>query len=193
MTCVIGALTKNDGIVLASDSYVEDGTTKTLDYEGKLWSNGNYILGASGTVRVIQVIKYFFDLPEFRDYHKDNIEKFVVKEIVPVLKEVLRENEILETNKKIISFDAEILIGWEDNICSIGGDFCVTIPPSKRIATGSGIAQSLGSLDNKKNNWTKRDIVRAVESANLTAIGVGGSIYTISTKNPKVEIFDINV
>lgn len=190
MTIIVGALTAKDGIVLAADSYTEDGTTKALDYEGKLWSNGNYILGASGTVRIAQVVKYFFELPEFRESQKHNIEKFVVKEIVPPLKEILKEHELLETNT---SFEAEILIGWDDNICLIGGDFTVTVPLSKRLATGSGISQSLGSLDNKRGNWTKRDVIKAVEVANLTAIGVGGNIYSISTKNPKVEIFNDSV
>ncbi len=183
----MGAVTKKDGVVLASDSSIESSIIKATDYDGKIWADGEYVIGAAGELRTLQVVKHFFNLPEFKSYFSYDIEKFLVREVIPPLKEVLREHEVLEVSKKVTSSSLSLVVGWDKYICLIEENFTVFIPSSKRIATGSGMAQSLGSLDNKINNkWTKKDIIRAVINAQLTAPGVGGNIYMVSTKTPKV-------
>lgn len=190
MTIIAGAVTKNDGVFLAADSQTED-SLKSIDYDGKIWSNGDYVLGGAGELRAIQVVKHFFSVPEFREHNFGDIEKFLVKEVVPPLKEVMRENEVLESNKKVISSPISLIIGWDDFICLIREDFSVYIPSYKRIAAGSGAPQALGFFDNKtNNNWVKKDVTDAVKGTWLTAPGVGGNIYTVSTKNPKVVKFN---
>ncbi len=190
MTVIVGAVTKKDGVVLASDSVIEHSIVKTNDYDGKIWSNGEYVLGGAGELRALQVVKYFFNVPEFRALKSESIEEFLVKEVIPPLKEVLREHEVLLTNKKTVYASLNLIIGWDKHVCLIEEDFSIFVPKTKKVATGSGVAQSLGSLDNKSNNkWTKKDVINAVKSAELTAPGVGGSIYTISTKDLKVTKF----
>ena len=71
-------------------------------------------------------------------------------------------------------------MAWEDNLVVIDEDFGVTIPFSARYAIGSGQSEALGALGNE-GGWTREDVIEAAHRATVTAIGVGGPLYSINT------------
>jgi ATP-dependent protease HslVU (ClpYQ) peptidase subunit len=188
MTVLAAAITRLDGVVIAADSQISWESTKSDEGPGKLWveKDRKYIFGGCGSIRAIQVIQHWTEWPEFRDYHRDNVEKFVIKEIVPALKAALEENGALESAKKIESFGAGIIMAWEDNLIAIDEDFSITIPISGRWAMGSGGSEALGSLGDE-GTWTKNDVIKAAKNASKTALGVGGDIYYITSKSLEVK------
>lgn len=189
MTVITAAITKQDGVVIAADSQISWGDwTKSNEGSGKLWveKDRRYIFGACGSVRVSQVIQHWTEWPEFRDYHKDNIEQFVIKEIIPAIRESLQEHGSLETAKKVESFDAGFIMAWDDILVTIDSDFSVTIPVSGRWAMGSGLSEAFGSLGDE-GPWTKNDVIKAARMATKTAQGVGGEIYYVTSKSLEVR------
>lgn len=188
MTIVAAAITKQDGVVISVDSQISWDSGKSDEGPSKIWvdKERRYLFASCGDIRASQVLQYWTEWPEFRDFHKENIEKFVVKDVIPAVRYALEENGALETSKKIDTFAAGLIMAWDNNLVVIDGDFSVTVPVSGRWAIGSGANEAFGSLGDT-GPWTKTDVVKAAKVASKTALGVGGDIYYASTKS--LEIF----
>ena len=187
MTVIAAAITEDEGVVLVGDSEITSGFTKDVDGYSKLWTvnhHHNYIVGGCGSVRAIQIIKHWTDWPYSHCYDDD--EEFAVKGLVSRIRDVLSEHGALIVSKKTESFDGSIILAYEDKLIVIDEDFSVTIPESGRYAIGSGQSEALGSLGNE-GPWTKDDVIEAARRATLTALGVGGPLWIVSTKYPIVE------
>lgn len=190
MSVITAAITKADGVVLAADSEISGIYTKDKDGYCKLFvtEQQGFVFGGAGNIRPLQVIKHWTNWPIFRDYHID-IEEFVIKEVVPEIRTALFEHGALEVSKKTESFEGELIMAWKNNLVVIDSDFSVTIPSSGRYAIGSGMQEALGSLTNQ-GPWTKSDVIKAAQSSAITAVGVGGPIYYVTTKTPIIQKVD---
>ena len=122
MTVIAAAITKKDGVVIVGDSELSGDYTKDTDGYSKVWvsENQGYIFGACGSLRVMQVIKHWTTWPYFRSDITD-LEEFVVKEMVPNIREALFEHGALEVNKKTESFEGDVIMAWDNNLVVIDG------------------------------------------------------------------------
>jgi len=187
MTVLAAAITKQDGVVIAADEEISWIGGKSHEGGIKLWvdKDHKFAFGAAGNIRAAQILRHWTEWPEFREHHKD-IEAFVVKEVVPAMRESLSEHGALETSKKIDSFQGELIIAWDTNLIVVDEDFSITIPKSNRWAAGSGASEALGSMGDE-GPWTKNDVIKAAKVATKTAEGVSGEIYYITTKSMEVK------
>jgi 20S proteasome alpha/beta subunit len=189
MTVIAAALTKKDGIVIVGDSSVTSEFSKDEDGYNKLWvekENGQFIFGGCGGVRPMQVIKHWISWPYYRD--GINLEEFAVKEIVPLVRDALKEHGALLVDEEtsVESFDGAFVMAWGMNLIVIDEDFSVMQPRSNRVAIGSGMSEAMGALGNK-GPWTKGQVINAVKKSAATAIGVGGPLWVASTNSMSVE------
>ena len=101
MTVIAAAVTKKDGVVIVGDSELSGDFTKDTDGYSKIWvsESQGYIFGACGSLRVMQVIKHWTSWPYYRNDITD-LEEFMVKDVVPNVRESLFEHGALEVNKK---------------------------------------------------------------------------------------------
>ena len=154
MTVLAAAITKLDGIVIAADSQFTWDYSKSDEGPTKLWveKDRKYIFGGCGSVRAMQVVQYWTEWPEFRDFHE--IDRFAVRDIVPAIREALNEHGALESSRKVETFGAGIIMAWNSNLVVIDEDFTVAIPVSGRWAMGSGASEAFGSLGDE-GPWTK--------------------------------------
>jgi len=176
MTVIAAALTIDSGVVIVGDSELSTPYTKDSDGYSKVWVdeiNEGYIFGGAGNLRDIQVIKYHVSWPYYRDIYP--VEEFVVKEVVPKMREALLDNGV-----KMEEYESSFIMAWEDNLVVIDEKFGVTIPNSARYAIGSGQSEALGALGNE-GGWTKNDVIEAANRAMVTAVGVSGPLFTIDT------------
>lgn len=190
MTVIVGAITKKDGVVIAADSQTTSGGLK-LDGDGgrtKLWvdKERGYIFGSCGSVRHIQAVQYHVEWPKFRpDEHE--LVRFGVTEVVPAVRAGVEGHGVLREKSGIEHLQAWTIMGLDDeSLLEVEGDFCVMPSINGRIADGSGYAEAYGSLG-EKGPWTKDDVIEAARRATLTAQGVGGDIYYVSTKDLKIR------
>jgi ATP-dependent protease HslVU (ClpYQ) peptidase subunit len=189
LTVIVAAQTKRDGIVIAADSEVSWGAWLKQDgFNEKLWADedGPYIFGGCGTVRDLQVIQNFVQWPKVWREGGGKLTEFAVTQIIPAIKAGLYGHGVVEDRKGREEMQSALIMAWEDNIIEIDSDFSVSPAVKGRCAVGSGYAEAYGSLGDKEI-WTKAEVVEAARRATLTAQGVGGEIYVISTKNPVVE------
>ena len=130
MTVISAALTKKDGIVIVGDSSVTGGFSKDEDGYNKLWvekENGQFIFGGCGGVRPMQVIKHWISWPYYRDGM--NLEEFAVKEIVPLVREALKDHGalLIDEETSLESFDGAFVMAWSNNLIVIDEDFYHTV------------------------------------------------------------------
>lgn len=190
MTVIVSAITKKHGVVLAADSQFTNGYLK-LDGDGKqskLWidQENGYIFGSCGSVRHIQVVQHHVEWPKFRP-NEHELVRFGVTEIVPALRTGIEGHGILKEKNGVENIDAWTIIGLDDeHLLEVESDFCIMSPINGRIADGSGYAEAYGFLG-ENGPWTKDDVIEAARRATLTATGVGGDIYWVSTKDLKIR------
>jgi hypothetical protein len=175
MTVIAAAITKKHGVVLVSDSEI-DAHTKDTDGYSKVWvddQNLDIILGGAGTLRELQIIKHHMIWP----YYPPGMdpETFVVKEIVPRMRETL-----IEHGAKMEDYESCFIVAWDNTFVIIDESFAVSIPASGRFAVGSGQSEALGSLGNE-GPWTRENVIEAARRATITALGVGGPLWAVDT------------
>jgi ATP-dependent protease HslVU (ClpYQ) peptidase subunit len=185
MTVIVSALTKADGIVIAADSRVTQGEIEEDGFPYKLWTNKNYIFGGAGGVRELQTLQYHVEWPKWRPDEYD-VMKFAVTEVVPSIKSGIEDLGVLNDKKGSHTLDILTVMAWEENLIQISTDFSILPAVNGRIAIGAGQAQVYGFLGDS-GTWTKKDVIEAVRRASTTGVGVGGDIYYVSTKDPKVR------
>ena len=176
MTVVAAAVTKKHGVVLVSDSSLES-QTKDNDGYSKVWvdSSMNMAFGGAGGLREIQIIKHHMELPYYPPYM--DVEVFVVKEVVPRMREALNEH-----GAKMENYETSFIIAWKNTLVTIDESFAVFTPTSGRYAIGSGQSEAFGSLGNE-GPWTREDVIEAARRATITALGVGGPLWAVDTRN----------
>jgi ATP-dependent protease HslVU (ClpYQ) peptidase subunit len=192
MTVVVAARTKNDGIVMASDSELTGGWQRSLNAVPKIWIVDERVMGSAGSVRAAQIVRHMVEWPDLwvdmeGGFGPDDIERFMVKSVWPAIRYAADSNGILESHRGKEHLDADFLIAYGDTLVEVYGDGSIVIPPSGRAAIGSGYAEALGHLGDD-GPWSRAQVVKAARKARLTAVGVGGPIYVASTRDLMVEL-----
>ena len=187
MTVIAAALTMNNGVVIVGDSELSNSFTRDSDGYSKIWEHEEegYIFGGAGRLRELQIIKHHVEWPYYRDIYPP--EEFVVKEVVPRMRDALIDNGI-----KMDDYESSFIMAWDDILVVIDEDFGVTVPLSARYAIGSGQSEALGFLGNE-GGWTKEDVIEAARRATVTAVGVGGPLYIVDSIDMVVQQADLIV
>lgn len=144
-----------------------------------------YIFGGCGLLREIQVVQYHIEWPKFHADEQDIME-FGVTEIIPNIKMGIADHGILNKSKGVESLESSFIMGWENHLLAIYTDFSVVEAIKGRVAIGAGYAEAYGSLG-ERGPWSKEDVIEAARRATLTAQGVGGDIYYVSSKDLKIK------
>ena len=138
MTCVAG-ITEDGVVYLAGDSALtgEDGHIY-VGKRAKVFRNGEIIIGNSGSIRIPQLLEYA-DLPAVTE----PIERYMVKEFVPALKKILKDDD----QKADDPMDGSaFLVGVRGHLFIIYNDFQVSESDLDYHAIGSAGEVALGSL-----------------------------------------------
>jgi hypothetical protein len=181
MSVVVATLGTEGGVNLVADSQVSDPYSKLNGYPDKIWVERDlgYIIGSCGSIRTAQVVRFATDWPRYREDEHD-LPKFAVLEVVPAIKTALEHHGLLKEKNGVETMDSDFIIAWGENFFSIEEDFSVLMPIKGRIAIGSGYAEAYGALGDE-GYWSLDETIEAVRRSTLTAHGVGGDIYFVTT------------
>jgi ATP-dependent protease HslVU (ClpYQ) peptidase subunit len=180
MTVIAAALT-SDGVVMAADAQVTVGWEKQERSTPKLWVTKQFAIGGSGGVRELQIIRHHVDWPKYRPDEDTDLERFMVKDLIPEIRKVVKDNGALKTESGIESYDAGLLVSVADKIMRVGSVGDVLIDPRGRMAIGSGYAEALGHLGDA-GPWAEADVIEAVRRATITARGCSGPISVCNAR-----------
>lgn len=187
MSVVVATINTEGGVNVVADSQVSDPLSKLNGYPDKIWVEKDlgYVIGSVGSIRTAQVVRFATDWPKFRE-DEHELPKFAVLELVPAIKTVLEQHGLLKEKNGVHSMDSEFIIACGDSFFAIEEDFSIWMPTKGRIAIGSGYAEAYGALGDE-GSWTLDETIEAVRRSTLTAHGVGGDIYFITTNDLAIE------
>lgn len=146
MTTIIGVEYANRCVVLADSRVVGDTKIYAHPDMVKVVTNGNFIIGAAGDVRAIQVILHSWKPPSLINKDKDNLFAFMINKVVSSLKQLLIDNGILDSKPSDKEFELYILIALNGSIFEIDSDLAVSRNNTGYYAIGTGGDYALGAL-----------------------------------------------
>lgn len=140
------AAVQGDGwVVLGSDSRVssdEDGRIYTMSKTtGKVVRNGEYLIGAAGDLRAINILTYVFK-PPVLPRANTNLNRFMTSTFIPALRTCFEENGIGKDG----AHDSDIIVAVRGRVFEIGGQYEWCEDTKGIYAVGSGSNYALGSL-----------------------------------------------
>jgi ATP-dependent protease HslVU (ClpYQ) peptidase subunit len=146
LTTIIGVEYANRCVVLGDSRVVGDSKIYSHPDMVKVVTNGNFIIGAAGDVRALQVILHTWKPPVAVAKDKDNIFQFMISKVVPSLKQQLNDYGLLDTKSPDKDFELYVLIAYNGNIFEIDSDFAVSRSDSGYYGIGTGGDYALGAL-----------------------------------------------
>ncbi len=179
MTVVIAAQHKGR-VIMAADSMTTGGWERIYADRTKLWVAGQYLIGSSGSVRASQVIRHHTDWPKFRPDEDTDVEAFLVRRVVPAIRAAVDGQGVVTVRDGCDDFNASLLIAWGHHVAEIDGRGCALVRKSGAVAIGSGYAEALGALGDRRN---RKAVVEAASRATQLNIGCGGSVVYGDTKS----------
>ena len=146
MTTIIGVEYANRCVILGDSRVVGDSKIYSHSDMVKVVTNGNFIIGAAGDVRALQVILHTWKPPAAVAKDKENIFQFMISKVVPSLKQQLNDYGLLDTKSSDKEFELYVLIAFNGNIFEIDSDFAVSRSDSGYYGIGTGGDYALGAL-----------------------------------------------
>lgn len=146
MTTIIGVEYANRCVVLGDSRVVGDSKIYSHPDMVKVVTNGNFIIGAAGDVRALQVILHTWKPPVAVAKDKDKPFQFMISKVVPSLKQQLTDYGLLDTKSPDKDFELYVLIAFNGKIFEIDSDFAVSRSDSGYYGIGTGGDYALGAL-----------------------------------------------
>lgn len=142
MTCIVG-LNTGEKIFIAGDRMGSDSFTYG-EYQSKVFKKDDFIFGVSGSYRVMQLLQYKFSAPKrFKD---QTIDEYIFTSFTDYIIDLMRNNNCATRTDNIDSMDGQFLIGYENNLFKMYGNFQILENKKGYDACGSGTNHALASL-----------------------------------------------
>ena len=145
MTFVAGSI-EGQSVILGSDSAATgpaDGSEIYTPPEPKVFACGPYVIGACGSYRVAQVLRYRAELP--RPSESTDLESFLVRDLVPAIGDLLATERVAGSNRTSLGDKVALLLGYRGQLWCIASDFTV-LPEDEFGAIGSGRLRAYAAL-----------------------------------------------
>ena len=149
MTTIIGVEYEDRAIVLADSRVVGESKIYSHSDMLKVINIGNFIVGAAGDVRALQVVLHTWKPPVLLAKDKNNLFEFMVAKVVPSLKQLLTDSGILDSKSsddKDSAFELQLIIALNGQLFEIDSDFAISRNESGYYGIGSGGDYALGAL-----------------------------------------------
>lgn len=143
MTCIAGAIKGNEVWIGGDAVSVQDYSSARVSTQAKVFQVGEFLIGSCGTLRVQQIIRYLFTPPVI----EADLITYMVKDFVPALKKVIRENEgeiTAPDGTKVI--DGRYLIGLRGRLFEIDSSYAVFEAKANYAAVGCADQEALAAM-----------------------------------------------
>lgn len=166
-----------------SRATTEDGRVYTMSKSaGKLAKNGEYLLGAAGDLRAINILTYVFKPPAVPRANT-NLNKFMTSVFIPALRTCFEENGLGKEGVQ----NSVIIVAVRGKVYEIGEQYEWCEDVRGIYAIGSGGAYALGSLYSTIEKdvdveSAKKFVKSAVEIAASLDPGTGSPVTVLVQK-----------
>lgn len=158
MTTIVAIQGSNFAIV-GSDSRVASVDSNGIPYQNttvatgfaKVAQNGNYLLGAAGDIRAINILHHAFNPPNAQpSLRGKRLDKFMTSKFIPVLRQTFESEGYATPASSLTSQTAEsnstVLVAVNGVIYVIDGDYGWVSEQTGFYAIGTGGVFALGSM-----------------------------------------------
>lgn len=171
--------------VIGFDSRVTEDNQKiyTLPKDsGKVFKNGNYLLGAAGDMRAINLLHHVFKPPVISATTFGlKLDKFISTHFIPELKKCFEDASYSKDGEH----ESQLMVIVNGTLYEIGNDFSWATDESGVYAIGSGSDYALGAMHasletRKKTITTCKTIIRqAISISSRLDPGTSGPIHVL--------------
>jgi ATP-dependent protease HslVU (ClpYQ) peptidase subunit len=176
MTCIVG-MAQKDKVWVGGDSAASSSDTmeKCLRRDPKVFKNGEFLIGYSGSFRFGQILRYKFIPPGKKDDQEDY--EYMVTDWLDALRHACKEGGFskIEDNEEELP-DASALIGYHNKLYVLDSDFQIGELTNDMYAIGCGAGLALGSMATSmkisKRMPPRKRIQLALEASAQYALGV---------------------
>lgn len=180
MTCIVG-VEYDGGVLIGGDSAATAGWRQTTRADEKVFTNGPYVIGLSGSPRAAQLLRYRFNLhaPDTWD-----VDRFMATTFIDAVRETLKAGGYADTtNTTHDAFQSYFLVGVRGRLYAIYSDFQFSRSTAGHLAVGCGDEIALGSLHTTGPDGLGLDprtrVQYALEAAAAISAGCGGPFTVI--------------
>jgi hypothetical protein len=99
-------------------------------------SNDRFIIGCTGTFRLIDLLHCGFDPPKITEGFDRN--SYMRRDFIPALRKYFKDHGLLETNNGVERFTGPFMVGFEAHLYIVQNDFSVLPAPPHDTSVGSG-------------------------------------------------------
>ena len=122
---------------MGADSCGSNGHNYTIYERPKLFTiNDRFIIGCTGTFRLIDLLHYGFDPPKITEGFDRN--GYMRRDFIPALRKYFKDHGLLETNNGLERFTGPFMVGFDAHLYIVQNDFSVLPAPSHGGSAGSG-------------------------------------------------------
>lgn len=144
MTCIVGIKYKNK-VFIGGDSAAVDGYSVNARRDKKVFRNGKFLIGFSGSFRMGQIMRFHFTPPKHNPSKSDY--EYMCVDFVKKMQKTFESNGFDGQNKRSEKETCgQMLIGYNSELYEIGEDYQVGIVYDNFNAIGAGYDLALGSL-----------------------------------------------
>lgn len=166
------------GIYIGCDGVGSDNIQTRPAMNEKLWRQGGFLIGMSGSYRVTQVIRYQIAFPT----HEEHIstDEYVHNIWVRAVIKGLQEAGCVENNNGLMSMGAaSALIGYRNRLFTFQNNFSFIEEMDGIHAIGAGWQVCIGALKALPNKNPKKKLLRAMEITGAMQPGSIGAPYFV--------------
>lgn len=179
MTAIVGLVDKKAGItVMGGDSAGAENYEITSRKDPKVFMNGPFLIGGSGSFREVQVLRHVFEPPFIGT---DNVYSYMVRDFIEAMRVCMSNAGATMREDGADRMRGDFLVAYGDQLFFIDGDFQVGEFDSDYAAVGVGREYAMGSLFSTSK---KKSAVSRVGKALDAAVEFNGGVrppFTIET------------
>lgn len=175
MTCIVG-LVADDKVYIGGDSAGSNSWQLTVRKDTKVFRNGNFLIGACSSFRMIQLLQYAFRPPVYEKPLEDNPEYlscYMATSFIDAVRECFKTGGYAKKEAEQES-GGTFLVGFQGRLFCIQDDYHVGEALCGYSAIGDGEDVALGALYLSGELMPENRLQLALEAAQYHCTGVRG-------------------
>lgn len=182
MTCIVGLIDRDGMIWMGGDSACLMGWDLTRLADPKVYRNGPFLIGSTGSTRLMDLLHYALVPPPLPTDAAD-LRRYMATSFITALRECFTAGGFTQKESEREQHGGGILVGVAGHLFHIDSIYSVTEAVTPYAACGCGESFALGVLFATEDQPAEQRISQALHAAEAFSGGVRGP-FTIYGLDP---------
>lgn len=175
MTCIAG-IAHEGRVYIGGDSATLSGWLLQRTQSPKVFRNGEFLIGVTGTMRLTQILRYHLVVPPQAE---DDQEAYMVKVFAEAVRTCLKAQGWAKVDNNREESEGAFLVGYRGGLYSVYSDYQVFRSLDGVDACGSGREYALAAMYVLAGLPPRERIERALEASAYYCIGVSAPFQVL--------------